>query len=162
MLKNILRQFLCLWIFVSGYAFSEVHDHEFDGGSRIRLGALTPVQTDNLVLLGKVWGFIKYHHPVVTTGQRQWDFELLRVMPLVLAAPDRAAAETVMHQWIEKLGPIADCKPCASLDVKELQLAPKLEWLNDTVRAARTGTACCGNPSPGSPWPGIARAMSWK
>jgi hypothetical protein len=37
-----------------------------------------------------------------------------------------------MHQWIEKLGPIADCKPCASLDVKELQLAPKLEWLNDT------------------------------
>src|SRR5262249_44014815 len=37
-------------------------DTEFDRGSGISLGALTPEQTANLATLGKVWGFLKYHH----------------------------------------------------------------------------------------------------
>src|ERR1035441_1915928 len=60
-------------------------DGEFNTGSRISLTALTPVQNDNLVTLGKVWGFLKYHHPLITSGQRHWDFDLFRVTPAVLA-----------------------------------------------------------------------------
>jgi hypothetical protein len=43
-------------------------DHEFDGGSGVSLAALTSVQIANLATLGKVWGFLKYHHPAVTAG----------------------------------------------------------------------------------------------
>lgn len=61
-------------------------DHEFDSGSGIALTALTPVQIENLTTLGKVWGFLKYHHPQATGGQRHWDYDLFRVMPAILAA----------------------------------------------------------------------------
>jgi hypothetical protein len=88
-------------------------DSEFNTGSKIALTALTPAQTDNLATLGKVWGFLKYHHPLITSGQRHWDFELFRVMPAVLAAPDRAAANAAMEKWVASFGEVAACQPCA-------------------------------------------------
>ena len=63
-------------------------DHEFDSGSRIALTSLTPVQIANLATLARVWGFLKYYHPVITAGHRHWDYDLFRIMPAVLAAPD--------------------------------------------------------------------------
>jgi len=106
-------------------------DHQFDGGSGIVLSSLTPTQVDNLALLGKVWGFLKYHHPQVATGQFQWDYELFRVMPAVIAAPDRAAAQGVLLKWIAGLGPVQPCGPCATLDASDLQLGPDLGWTAD-------------------------------
>jgi hypothetical protein len=61
-------------------------DHQFDNGSGIILTSLTEVQIENLVVLGKVWGFLKYHHAKVTSGQFHWDYELFRVMPEILSA----------------------------------------------------------------------------
>ena len=61
-------------------------DHEFDGGSGIVLSELTKTQIENLAMLGKVWGFLKYHHPSVTAGKHHWDYELFRVLPKLLAA----------------------------------------------------------------------------
>src|SRR5205823_5094475 len=49
-------------------------EHEFDAGSRITISELTKTQIENLALLGKVWGFLKYHHPSVVSGQRHWDY----------------------------------------------------------------------------------------
>jgi C-terminal processing protease CtpA/Prc len=104
-------------------------DHEFDGGSGVSISHLTRVQIDNLVILGKVWGFLKYHHPKITSGQRHWDYDLFRVMPKVLAAPDRAAANAVLVQWIASLGDISSCHPCAKLDDKDLYYKPDLDWI---------------------------------
>ena len=67
-------------------------DHQFDSGSGIQLTSLSDIQIANLATLAKVWGFVKYHHPAVTGGQHHWDYDLFRVMPQVLAAPDQAAA----------------------------------------------------------------------
>jgi hypothetical protein len=75
-------------------------DTEFDAGSGVTaaaLATLTPAQIDNLALLGKVWGFLKYHHPAVTSGTRHWDYDLFRVLPAILAARDRDAASAVMR-----------------------------------------------------------------
>ena len=66
-------------------------DQEFDAGSRIAFDTLTDVQIDNLTTLGKVWGFVKYHHPQITSGSRHWDYDLLRVLPGILAATDRTS-----------------------------------------------------------------------
>src|SRR5205807_2202783 len=60
-------------------------DHEFDDGSGVILKDLTKVQIDNLATLGKVWGFLKYHHLQVTSGKHQWDYDLFRIMPAILA-----------------------------------------------------------------------------
>src|SRR5690606_16420199 len=43
-------------------------DREFAAGSGIASTPLNAVQVDNLALLGRVWGFAKYHHPRITGG----------------------------------------------------------------------------------------------
>lgn len=45
-------------------------DKEFDGGSGIVMKDLTKTQVANLAMLGKVWGFLKYHHPAIAAGKR--------------------------------------------------------------------------------------------
>jgi C-terminal processing protease CtpA/Prc len=106
-------------------------DHEFDKGSGIVLSELTNIQIENLSTLGKVWGFLKYHHPQVTTGKHHWDYDLFRVLPAILAAPDRLAANDALLKWITGLGAVGACNPCAKLDESDLHLRPELDWLSD-------------------------------
>ncbi|MFO7608317.1 MAG: S41 family peptidase [Candidatus Krumholzibacteriia bacterium] len=105
-------------------------DTTFVAGSGIELSGTSDLQADNLALLGRVWGFLKYHHPAATTGRRHWDFELFRVMPPVLAAPDRAAARQALVAWIDGLGSLAPCDPCAEAPIDPAQPAD-LAWLAD-------------------------------
>jgi C-terminal processing protease CtpA/Prc len=106
-------------------------DREFDGGSRIILSRLNELQIRNLATLARVWGFLKYHHPAVTSGTVHWDYSLFRILPRVLDATDGAAANGLMVSWIESLGPIAECTSCASLDTSRLHMPPRLEWIED-------------------------------
>jgi hypothetical protein len=106
-------------------------DHEFDHGSGIAISELTSEQVANLATLGRVWGFLKYHHPQVVSGQRHWDYELFRVLPKILAAADPAAANKVLLDWISALGVTPPCQPCARLDEKDLELRPDVAWLSD-------------------------------
>jgi C-terminal processing protease CtpA/Prc len=106
-------------------------DHEFDHGSGIVIRDLSKIQIDNLATLGKVWGFLKYHHPAITSGQRQWDYELFRVLPQVLAAPDRKNANAALHKWIAGLGAVSDCTKCASLTGTDLYMKPEQDWISN-------------------------------
>ena len=106
-------------------------DHEFDGGSGVAVKTLSTVQISNLVMLGKVWGLLKYHHPLVVGGKRHWDYELFRVLPRVLAATDAAGARSVVHQWITSLGGLPGCTACTSLRESDLHLRPPSSWLTD-------------------------------
>ncbi len=137
MLKQLIRSAFVVSLLAAGMALAHTDSPaptvapEFSGGSRISLERLTPIQVDNLAVLGKVWGFLKYHHPVATSGQRPWDAELLNLLPGLLAATDRQGADAILHRWIAQLGPVAPCNPCASLNKQDFQLLPDLEWLND-------------------------------
>jgi C-terminal processing protease CtpA/Prc len=112
-------------------------DHEFDGGSRIAMHGLSEIQIENLATLGKVWGFLKYHHPKVTSGQVHWDYELFRVLPAILNAPDRQVANAAIVHWITGLGPVAACSPCAKLDQSDIQLRPDVSWIDDEARLGK-------------------------
>jgi C-terminal processing protease CtpA/Prc len=105
-------------------------DHEYDAGSRVVLSELSNVQIQNLATAGKVWGFLKYHHPLIITGERHWDYDLLRVLPAILSAPDRVAANAALTKWIEGLGPVKPCV-CAKLEENDIHLRPRLAWLAD-------------------------------
>lgn len=104
-------------------------DHEFDAGSRVAISELSPAQIENLAALGKVWGFLKYHHPAVAAGQRHWDYDLFRILPTVLKAPDRAAANATLAKWVAGVGDVPACQSCASLAAPDLQIAPEVEWI---------------------------------
>ena len=106
-------------------------DREFDSGSRLDISGLSEEQVQNLARLAKVWGFLKYHHPVVTSGERHWDYELFRILPGVLAAADAASANQAIATWVTGLGAVPDCSPCATLETADLHLGTNLEWLAD-------------------------------
>lgn len=106
-------------------------DHAFDTGSGIQISTLTSVQVDNLATLGRVWGFLKYHHPEVTSGKRNWDYDLFRILPGVLAAPDSATANEAMLRWIDALGPVPSCRHCVAAPKGDLDLKPPIAWIDD-------------------------------
>lgn len=57
-------------------------------------------QLDNMLVLAKVWGFVKYYHPEIAKGNVQWDHELFRVMPKVLQAGNTSERNTVLLNWL--------------------------------------------------------------
>jgi hypothetical protein len=109
-------------------------DHGFDGGSPVLLSGVSKLQVENLATLGKVWGFLKYHHPTVTGGQRQWDYDLFRVMPKVLVARDHETAHAAIRDWIRALGDVSPCTKCATLRDDDLHLKPELSWIGDETK----------------------------
>ena len=106
-------------------------DHQFDHGSTIALTTLSDAQVANLATLAKVWGFLKYHHPAVTGGQHQWDYDLFRIMPKVLAAPDAPTANAALAAWVAGMGAVAPCSPCTNLDTSDLALGTNVDWISD-------------------------------
>ncbi len=149
-------------------------DHEFDAGSGIAISNLTQVQISNLVTLARVWGMLKYHHPAVTSGQRQWDYDLFRMLPAVLAAPDRAHANDAIVSWIDKLGPVAPCSPCVAAPAGDLDIRPALEWIHDrellggplsermeSIYANRTGKQFYVSAFPGTRNPSFDHELNY-
>jgi C-terminal processing protease CtpA/Prc len=98
---------------VPSVSYAAEQDTAFAQSSQVILPKLTAELTNDLGLLGRVWGFLKYHHPAVATGQYHWDKELFRILPDYLRAGTQVQRESVLSNWIERIGPISPCDPCA-------------------------------------------------
>jgi len=118
--------------------------------------ALTARQADNVAALGQVWGLLKYHHPAVAAGQRDWDAEFRRQLPLVLACRSVAARSRLLSAWVVSLGPVPPCASCAAPPKGEVRLAPNLRWAASKHRfsaALRQQLACIqANRYQGKPY----------
>jgi C-terminal processing protease CtpA/Prc len=106
-------------------------DKEFENGSNITFSNLTNETIDNLELLGKVWGFLKYHHPEIAKGNYNWDYELFRILPEYLKAKNNQDRDKILTSWIEKYGNLATCKKCKSTP-DDAVLKPDLLWIDDS------------------------------
>ena len=85
-------------------------------------------QIDNLALFGKVWGYLKYHHPSVTRGCIDWDEELLHKVPTMLNA---ATHKQVVDDLVSWIGGLEGPDPCAVDTSKEQHFGPRTGWLED-------------------------------
>lgn len=93
----------------------------------------------NLEVLGRVWGFVKYHHPAFSDDRYDLDFELFELLPLVAdTAP--AARNEILAQWIDGFGrykttPEKYEKILASDSVFEHRT--DIGWIRDTATLGR-------------------------
>lgn len=62
-------------------------------------------QIENLAKLCKVWGYVKYTHPVFLLGEKDWDEELLKLIPAVSEA-DSDEVNGILHEWVASLGEV--------------------------------------------------------
>ena len=106
------------------------NNSEFDNGSKIEKIILSEESINNLVLLGKIWGYLKYYHPNVAEGKYNWDYELFRILPKVIDA-DKSTRDKSLYDWIESQGDfkIRDrVKPVA----EEIKVAANLDWITNS------------------------------
>lgn len=101
-------------------------DTEFDAGSKIPSINLTPQKTEDLKILGLVWGYLKYYHPEVAAGNYNWDAELFRVMPKLLATNTPQQRDKVLYDWASSKGKFTTGTTKPNKDAK---LQPDLAWI---------------------------------
>ena len=63
-------------------------------------------EVQNLEKLCKVWGYTKYTHPVFLSGEKDWDQELLTLIPKVRQAADSEETNKILNEWLLSLGEI--------------------------------------------------------
>jgi C-terminal processing protease CtpA/Prc len=111
--------------------FPAEKDHEFDTGSKIVFPDLNEQKITDLELLGKIWGFLKYHHPQIGQRKYNWDYELFRILPSYLEANDNEKRDRILLKWIGKYGNIPACKTCEETP-EDAFLKPDFSWIDNS------------------------------
>lgn len=103
-------------------------DKEFDNGSHVVFPELNNQTIANLELLGRIWGFLKYHHPEIAKGNYNWDYELFRILPDYLKVQNSKERDQILLTWIKKYGKVPSCKTCKETSTDAF-LKPELSWI---------------------------------
>lgn len=105
----------------------------FSSSKNEMVSTITPLQTKYLILLCKVWGFLKYFHPKVASGEFNWDMELFKMIPTIKSAKDKIAVNNLLVKWIDGLGVAPKCDSCNKPLSADCVLYNKDDnWLRDT------------------------------
>jgi hypothetical protein len=91
---------------------------------------LTSQQTENLFVLAKTWGFLKYHHPEVARGTYNFDSCLFTILPSVLQAKNKSTRDEILLKWIGQLGD-ENKYAAAAPPPDSLRSKANLDWLTD-------------------------------
>ena len=117
----------------SNKTYPALLNKEFEHGSNITFPAVNDSLILDLACLGKVWGFLKYNHPIIAEGKYNMDFELFRFLPKFLAAKDLATREGLMLVWINSFGDISQYKR-AKTKSKNTFIKQNLDWISTVIK----------------------------
>ena len=76
-------------------------------------------ETQKLAATCKVWGFLKYYHPNVVDGSKNWDEQLFQILTKVEEAQSAEAFSSVLENWIVSLGEIKKQEVVKAAEKKE-------------------------------------------
>jgi len=92
---------------------------------------LSAQQKENLFVLGKTWGFLKYYHPDAAKGSYNFDSCLFSILPTVLKAGNKMKRDELLFNWIGTLGDENRYAAVAPLRDSNLHTKASLAWLNN-------------------------------
>ena len=104
-------------------------DKEFDKGSNIVFSELNERTNNDLELLGKIWGFLKYYHHAFAKGDYNWDYELFRMLPSYLKVNNNEQRDWLLLKWINNYGKIPIRKNCQATSDNAF-IKPDLTWID--------------------------------
>ncbi|MFD2445448.1 S41 family peptidase [Bacillus sp. CGMCC 1.16607] len=84
---------------------------------------------NDLFVLGKIWGFLKYYHPNVAAGEFDWDVELFKILPEILEAKSLQERDSAISEWITDLGTFEEEKK--QVADKNIIIEPDLDWISE-------------------------------
>lgn len=106
-------------------------DTRFDAGSNFEIDIPSTQEVENLTVLGQVWGFLKYHHPVAANGDINWDYELFEVMDDIAFVKADNARDTAILEWINSYGEVPTCKKCKPTS-PAAAIKPDHKWMTSS------------------------------
>ncbi len=106
---------------------------DFSKGSGISKIKLDAQKTEDLALLGKVWGFLKYYHPKVAKGKYNWDLELFKILPKIISCENIKERNSILYNWIYSLGAFRK-EDRNKTDSSGIKYYPDLDWIAETSK----------------------------
>ena len=106
-------------------------DTEFKEGSKINSIELNDQKIEDLKTLGLVWGFLKYYHPNIASGNYNWDFELFRILPQIIKSKNTTERDEVLTSWIKHLGQY-DLTEKEKKEKDAIKIKPDLDWITNS------------------------------
>lgn len=89
-------------------------------------------EVEKLAATCKVWGFLKYYHPNVADGSKNWDEQLFQILPQIEKVQTTEEFSKVMEKWIVSLGEIKAYKAVESTKNKDyFDKNFDLSWLSN-------------------------------
>jgi hypothetical protein len=90
---------------------------------------LSPVRIKELANLGELWGFLKYYHPKVASGDINWDAVLFRLMSKTLTLRSTSDVYSAYEKLVDSLGAFSFPENAVSYDKGELKSDPHIGLL---------------------------------
>lgn len=109
----------------------EKTDPPIDNGVIVFPEELTERLITDLDLLGKLWGFLKYHHPKLGKGDYDIDYELFSILQQYLDAENNEARDKIILDWITTYGEIPACTTCGT-SPSNAYIKPDLAWVDNS------------------------------
>ena len=103
-------------------------------GSGISFSKINEQEVENLALLGKIWGFLKYHHPEIASGNYNWDKELFKILEETKSASTNKERDQILLDWINSFGEIKKNKTNDTED--DAYLKPDHKWITTEISSA--------------------------
>ena len=93
-------------------------------------------EVKNLEKLCLVWGYSKYRHPVFYTGEKDWDEELLTLIPQVQEAKSDKETNQILYDWFISLGQAdfgetRNNQSWKNLDPDKIDIQADISWSKD-------------------------------
>jgi C-terminal processing protease CtpA/Prc len=87
----------------------------------------TSENVKRLATVGRLWAFLKYHHPAVAAGNYNWDAELFKLIPSITKAATDVQFAALLEKWVDDLGEVPICKNC-KIDKDSANVALKPDY----------------------------------
>jgi hypothetical protein len=121
---------ICLTLFVCLYIILTTSSGAFAGRTYETKEQTDKGQHSDLVILGKIWGFLKYHHPEIIRGKYDWDDQIIKFIPAYLACKNHQERNMLLSTWITGLGVVPKYVLVPYSIKIDFKSKPDYTWIN--------------------------------
>lgn len=112
-------------VYIDGVNIQDKNDKIGDGAPNI---ILNDFAVNNLAKLCELWGFLKYHHPNITSGKYDMDKELFKAILSVQKVNSKDEFNKLIEDWIDSFGSISKCDNCVQMDARKANIRQLPEY----------------------------------
>jgi len=124
---------LCIILFSSNKLYSKEYP-DYSKNSGISSIILNEQVTNDLEVVCKVWGYVKYHHPAFVDNTYNLDYELFDLIHSIQRINSKAERDSILADWIDGFGSYKKEQNKSDLDIVDPLSNRNLSisWISDT------------------------------